>query len=38
VAVVDQVVGDRRRPVEVDRAVVGERRGHGREHPPEGRR
>jgi hypothetical protein len=37
-AVLEEVVGDRRRAVQVDGAVVGERRRHRREHPPEGRR
>ena len=33
-----EVVADRRGAVEVDGSLVGERRRHRREHPPEGRR
>jgi aryl-alcohol dehydrogenase-like predicted oxidoreductase len=36
VPVSHQVLGDRCGPVEVDRIVAGERRGHRRQHPPEG--
>ena len=34
----DEVMGDRRGGVEIDGPVVGERRRHRGEHPPEGRR